>query len=57
MLRCFSEKELARCGGITLPYRFWPRGTQLDHPEHGVGTLEFRDDEGRMVFEFPNPEG
>ena len=52
MFRCFSQSELNRCGGILLPYRFWDAGTQLTHPEYGIGTLSFRDDEGRMIFEF-----
>ena len=53
-LRCFSEKELAGCGGITLPFRDWPEGTQLDHPKYGRGQLWSRDDDGRMIFEFPD---
>ena len=56
MLRCFSTAELNRCGSITLPYRDWPKGTQLDHPEHGTGKLAFRDDEGRMIFEFDDAD-
>jgi len=30
----------------------WQKGTELYHPEHGIGKLAFRDDEGRMMFEF-----
>ena len=60
MLRCFPQSELDRCGGILLPHKFWSIGTQLTHPEHGKGKLAFRDDEGRLIFEFndqhPNPE-
>ncbi len=56
MLRIFSKAELDTCGGITLPYRDWSIGTQLEHPKHGTGKLAFRDDEGRMVFEFPEEE-
>ena len=54
VLRTFSGKELATCGGITMPYRFWSIGTQLEHPKYGTGTLEFRDNEGRMIFKFPS---
>ncbi len=55
-LRCFSEKELAGCGGITLPFRDWSEGTQLDHPKYSRGKLWSRDNDGRMIFEFPDNE-
>ncbi len=52
MLRCFPQSELSKCGGILLPHKLWSIGTQLDHPKYGKGKLAFRDDEGRMIFEF-----
>ena len=51
-LRCFSQSELDCCSHIMLPMKLWPTGTQLTHPKHGIGKLAFRDDEGRMIFEF-----
>ncbi len=52
MIRILSEAQLARCGSILLPKDLWPLGAALDHPELGYGTLKFRDDDGRMTFEF-----
>ena len=54
MLRCFSQSELSSCSGILLPHNLWDVGEQLTHPEYGIGTLSFRDDEGRMIFDFPD---
>ena len=51
-LRCFSQSELSRCGGILLRKDLWRIGTELTHPKYGKGKLAFRDDEGRMIFEF-----
>lgn len=52
ILRCFSQSELSRCGGILLAKDLWPIGTELSHPQYGKGKLAFRDNNGRMIFEF-----